>query len=205
MRTIFVVTTKQLPINNDLFVNIVSGDPIIRENWKEFFPAGLDTTWREEDSLSLKYYEDQEQDMIFYVAPCLTKISGIDPINYIKDMLTVVQEDVSARERFGNNEYQIFLIAHDKDLILSNSVKSFVLREHCENDEILRSLDTICGYITFQHSLHDNHEIKINGLVKEINYDIFNDFIRYLNSDIFDDKVCCKLKQQLTQLGLNQE
>ena len=57
--------------------------------------------------------------------------------------------------------------------------------------------------MTFKHASYANK--RIIGIEGESKYDIFNDFIDWLDAENFDGDICTDLKRQLTDYGLNQE
>ena len=199
MKTIYVVTTREFPIHNSKFQDVKTGNLVIQK-WSKHFKASIKTSWNSDDSLSLKCYK--EGGIILYVAPSLIDLSGKKPEDYVNDILNAVVEDISDSKDICDEQYQIFLIAHDADL--GTQEIRFKLRANNANDEILNLINPICcGYMTFKHASHSNRQII--GVESKSEYDIFDDFIDWLNADNFADKVCVNLKQQLTNYGLNQE
>lgn len=199
MKTIYVVTTREFPIHNSKFQDVKTGNLVIQK-WNKHFKSSLKTSWNADDSLSLKCYI--EDGIILYAAPSLIDTGGKKPEDYVNDILNAVREDISNNKYICDEQYQIFLIAHDADLGTEEVL--FRLRADNANDEILSLINPVCcGYMTFKHASYANK--RIIGIEGESKYDIFNDFIDWLDAENFDGDICTDLKRQLTDYGLNQE
>lgn len=199
MKTIYAITTREFPIHNNNFQNVTTGDIVIR-NWSKHFKASLITSWKSNDSLSLKCYN--KDGMILYVAPSLIDLLKKDPKDYVNDVLEAIIEDIS-NHHICDEEYQIFLIAHDADLGTKEIL--FRLKTDNANDEILMYINPICcGYMTFKHASMENKEKHAlqAGIEGEVEYDIFDNFIDWLDAENFDTSVCVNLEHQLIKYGL---
>lgn len=197
---VHIITTKKYPIGNTKFEDIISGDYITKQEWQEYFqPDSYSVTWLEytsEEPLAIKYYRDRNSDMIFYVAPCMMQGYN-DNGDYIPRLINAVKNDLFQR---GIDDYQIFLIVHDKDVNF-NGVK--LVMRGCNADDRVKTDNAICGYFAFQHARETNKRYVLGDRNMNTEYDLFTEFISTLNdSNRFSVDVCSRLQDWLTTLGV---
>lgn len=207
MNTIFIITTRDYPKKDDPFKPVIEKyvtDEIWDSNFKKY--------WR----ISSKNYPVKKGvigNVIFYVAPCMDNNHGDTIYKYLKDLIESVKADIT------ETDYQLFLIAHDKDYAITKApfVRAFSTKDNGLKHfarQVFKIDQKLCGFISYRHEASKNLEVdRVDGIKSLPNekdqsnsfylYDIYDCFIKHLNStDGINTENCRNLKNILIELGL---
>lgn len=202
MKTIIIITTRDYPVNNsEQFKEVDSmcnGENYISPDERvRYFKTSTEkkTTWNDDIPLPIKKFFVSENDMVLYVAPCMTVVAD-STVDYIKKVLITIRKDIS------DEQCEIFLIAHDKDLGYEFPVlykRDEVKIGRGTKGKIMGYDDSIQAFFAYQHERLKNVEIFRKGVCKRYCYDIYTDFISCLKDGISVDS-CTRLKDFLTNI-----
>ena len=214
MKTIFIITTREYPIDNTTQFQDISGyynenndNYITQQEWGDYFRADAwDQTWVDDKTKNMRVEQPlpikkgEIEGLVFYVAPCLNKdvaYHNYDNKEYIKKIISAVKKDIK------EETYRIILIVHDHDM---NDDQPCVHR--ASGDKIILEDKEVKGCISYQHEPPNNKNVKCkeNSETISLEYDIYEAFILHLNDvgGITKDK-CDKLNKILFQLDITQE
>ena len=213
MKTIFIITTREYPIDNTTQFQDISGyynenndNYITQQEWGDYFRADAwDQTWVDDKTKNMRVEQPlpikkgEIEGLVFYVAPCLNKdvvYHNCSNQEYIKKIISAVKKDIK------EETYRIILIVHDHDM---NDDQPCVHR--ASGDKMILEDKEVKGCISYQHEPPNNKNVKCkeNSETISLEYDIYEAFILHLNDvgGITKDK-CDKLNKILFQLDLTQ-
>lgn len=194
MKTIFIITTRDYPKNNPQFIPVIK-DYITPTDWVNFEQA------HEGDYSSYPIKKCDVGNYVFYVAPCMNNDNEDEDYAYIKKLINVIKKNITI------NEYNLFLIAHDRDLDYK-SVRAHS-RKDCKfpefSSDIIDIDNYLYGFFSYQHSNNKNKKVfrEDKNTPIDLEYDIYDAFIRFLNQQNgIDDCRCNALKKILQTLDL---
>lgn len=206
MKTIFIITTRDYPINNSQFEDKVE-NYISPEEWScnfHTYDCVPEQSWRPiyNENKPVPIKKGIISGMTFYVAPCMVKNNTVRN-NYIQKLIQTIKGITT------EIKYEIFLIVHDKDLGYDT------VEAHSSNDSDADNYnefsidEKVCGFFTYQHNDKNNKNVlrSYNNEniqeKKEIDADIYGEFIKFLNIDNgINIERCEQLKYILGQLDL---
>ena len=206
MKTIFIITTRVYPRDNAQFEPVIE-NYVTSEMWRDNF----EKLWGSSSDNPIKKLVIGS--VIFYVAPCMRNDHKVAGFEYLKVLIKVIKEDI--RE----SDYQLFLIAHDKDYAITKQpyVRAFSIKDNGLKSfakQVFRIDQNLCGFISYQHEQTNNLEVqRVDGtkiLTAERDQsntfylnDIYDCFIKYLNhNDGINIDNCRYLQNILLKLDL---
>lgn len=206
MKTIFIITTRDYPINNSQFEDKVE-NYISPEEWScnfHTYDCVPEQSWRPiyNENKPVPIKKGIISGMTFYVAPCMVKNNTVRN-NYIQKLIQTIK-GITAEI-----EYEIFLIVHDKDLGYDTVEAHSSSDSDADNYNEFSLDEKVCGFFTYQHNDKNNKNVlrSYNNEniqeKKEIDADIYGEFIKFLNIDNgINIERCEQLKYILGQLDL---
>lgn len=195
MKTIFIITTRKYPTKNSQFNSVIS-EYISPKDWDNLFSSTY-----EGDRTSYPIKKSEVGKFIFYVAPCMDANNMDDDYSYVRKLINHIKKDIKF------DEYNLFLIAHDKDLDYER------VRAHSRIDsnfpefsrDIIDIDQHLYGFFSYQHSNGNNKKVirEDKDMPIDIEYDIYETFISFLTQENgIDDGKCETLKKILQTLDL---
>ncbi len=195
MKTIFIITTRKYPTKNSQFNSVIS-EYISPKDWDNLFSSTY-----EGDRTSYPIKKSEVGKFIFYVAPCMDANNMDDDYSYVRKLINHIKKDIKF------DEYNLFLIAHDKDLGYER------VRAHSRIDsnfpefsrDIIDIDQHLYGFFSYQHSNGNNKKVirEDKDMPIDIEYDIYETFISFLTQENgIDDGKCETLKKILQTLDL---
>ena len=190
MKTIFIITTRKYPTKNSQFNSVIS-EYISPKDWDNLFSSTY-----EGDRTSYPIKKSEVGEFIFYVAPCMDANNMDDDYSYVRKLINHIKKDIKF------DEYNLFLIAHDKDLDYER------VRAHSRIDsnfpefsrDIIDIDQHLYGFFSYQHSNGNNKKVirEDKDMPIDIEYDIYETFISFLTQENgIDDGKCETLKKIL--------
>ena len=199
MKTVFIITTREYPINNSDFKTTInttidgrSYDYISEDQWRKFFKTTSmsSATWKgvDEPVPILRYIH--KDDTLFYVAPSIIDINTEDYYRcdgiYIRNIASIVRADVEYNQNICRDDYRWFLVAHDRDLNCDEPT-AYKSSEGTNSDQdAIRygGEKPFLGFFAFQHEDWTNRIV--NGGKRRFKYDIYKEFIAILNKNVLN-------------------